>query len=194
MARRHAFRYFRAPRNDICAFPIPGNEKTGPGMQTLVTDFDWKHNYVTITKISHRTEGRQSAGLISDFSAWQLYVHVTVRTGQQQTLLCLNSIARIYLELNKPRHMTFIFLSHICVQHQTKCTYGTSWQRGLLTRKKRAHTPYYTPFNCRRLSQNKSINKKQKFNITYKTTGVIRNSTASKIRQGAAQPIGTYSE
>ena len=40
MARRHAFRYSRAPRNDICAFPIPGNEKTGPGMQTLVTDFD----------------------------------------------------------------------------------------------------------------------------------------------------------
>ena len=38
MASRHAFRYSRAPGNpgnDVCAFPIPGNEKTGPIMQTL---------------------------------------------------------------------------------------------------------------------------------------------------------------
>jgi len=38
MASCHAFRYSRAPGNpgnDVCAFPIPGNEKTGPRMQTL---------------------------------------------------------------------------------------------------------------------------------------------------------------
>jgi len=39
LALCHAFRYSRAPGNpgnDVCAFPILGNEKTGPGMQTLL--------------------------------------------------------------------------------------------------------------------------------------------------------------
>jgi len=39
LASRHAFAYSRAPGNpgnDVCTFPIPGNEKTGPGMHSLV--------------------------------------------------------------------------------------------------------------------------------------------------------------
>jgi len=36
----HTLHHSRAPGNpgnEVCAFPIPGNEKTGPGMQTLIT-------------------------------------------------------------------------------------------------------------------------------------------------------------
>jgi len=32
---RHTLRHCRAPGNDVRTFLIPGNEKTGPGMQTL---------------------------------------------------------------------------------------------------------------------------------------------------------------
>jgi len=32
----HSLRHSQVPGNDVCTFPIPGNEKTGPGMQTVL--------------------------------------------------------------------------------------------------------------------------------------------------------------
>jgi len=47
LASHHSFCYSLAPGNlgnDVCAFLIPGNEKTGPGMKTLTAHLDRQLN------------------------------------------------------------------------------------------------------------------------------------------------------